>query len=96
MVGLSLLLWHLHWAVSFKLQPKRKKKSLLSTILAVINTLILEVTVNGMFKVMRHPEIIGAGVKYLSFVIISQMSKAYIAAALINGYLIYLEVRMRN
>jgi protein-S-isoprenylcysteine O-methyltransferase Ste14 len=49
-----------------------------------------------MFKIIRHPEIIGAGVKYLSFVIISQMTTAYIIAAIINVCVIYLEVRMRN
>lgn len=49
-----------------------------------------------MFKLIRHPEIIGAATKYLCFLFIAQQPKLYIASAIVNVYLIWLEVRMRN
>jgi len=49
-----------------------------------------------MFKYIRHPEIIGAVSKYICFLILAQQSKFYIAAGLVNLFMVWSEVKMRN
>lgn len=55
-----------------------------------------ELITGRLFKIVRHPETIGAATKYLGFLIIAQQSKMYIAAALVNISLIALGVMVRN
>lgn len=49
-----------------------------------------------MFKYIRNPEILGASVKNLSFLMLCQLPLIYLVAAPLSIYLIYLSIKLRT